>query len=310
VPVGSKNQNSILESYLLKLKHILPAFVVVTFGTVIGFGLLRWLLCLRFSIVDIREDVWAFWLPLVLPWLPIRMWLRLRFRKLTFKVENERSRFFYHFISWGTISVMLFISQAYITTATGSLETLVNINDIEKTAPARYYKVENFSVAPYYGGTYAEVNKSGKYGEDLHFNVYFVTPIVSDTSERISRIPKSWYAVNFSKRTSNWTSRVEKEKRYRIFFYECLAKMNKYDFQSLDHFERIPASELKENYLKAIQSRVKQPTINDFIVLKPLHEKYEDRNGNKLPWTFGSFGIGLGVLLLALIRPGYTDIEA
>jgi rhomboid protease GluP len=86
--------------------------------------------------------------------------------------------------------------------------------------------------------------------------------------------------------------------------------MNTYDFQSLDHFERIPASKLKGNYLEAIQSSVKQPTVNNFIVLKPIHKKYEDRNGNKLAWIFGSFGIGLGVLLLALIRPGYTDIAA
>lgn len=207
------------------------------------------------------------------------------------------------------MSATLLFSQAYLTTATGALKTLMTIEDIEKTAPVRYYKVENFSVAPYYGGTYAEVRKSGKYGEDLNFDIYFVTPIVNDSPETISGIPKTWYAVNFSKRTSNWTSKIEKEKRYRKFYYESLAKMNKYDFHSLDHFERIPPSDAKESYTKAIQSRVKEPTATDFIVLRPIQDRYEDRNGNKVAWTFGSFVIGLVALLLALIRPGYIDTE-
>lgn len=203
------------------------------------------------------------------------------------------------------MSAMLFFSQAYLTTETGSLKELSTVEEIEKTVKTRYYKLENFSVAPYYGGTYAEVRKSGRYGDDLNFYIYFVTPIVSDSAEKIGGIPKIWYAVNFSKRTSNWTSKVEKEKRYRIFYNECLAKMNEYDFHSLDHFERIPTSKNKENYIKAIQSRVQQPTVKDFIVLRPIQERYEDRNGNKLAWILCSFSIGLAVLLLALARPGF-----
>lgn len=74
-------------------------------------------------------------------------------------------------------------------------------------------------------------------------------------------------------------------------------------------FERIPPSDAKESYTKAIQSRVKEPTANDFIVLRPIQDRYEDRNGNKVAWTFGSFVIGLVALLLALIRPGYSDTE-
>lgn len=207
------------------------------------------------------------------------------------------------------MAVMLFVSQAYLTIATGSLKELSSITEIGRTADARYYKIKAFSVAPYYGGTYAKVHKSGKYGEDLNFDIYFVTPIVQDVSEKISGTPKTWYAVSFSKRTSNWIGKAEKEKRYRVFYYESLAKMNKYDFHALDHFERIPASNEKDNYLKAIQSRVQQSAVNDFIVLKPIQNRYEDRNGNKLAWIFGSFGIGLAVLLLALIRPGVSENE-
>ncbi len=63
------------------------------------------------------------------------------------------------------------------------------------------------------------------------------------------------------------------------------------------------------NYLKAIEARSKQTADDSFIVLEPIQEKYEDRNGNKFTWIFGSFGIGFGVLLFALIWPGYSESE-
>lgn len=299
-----------MNAYQLKLKHILPPFVAVTLGTVIAFGILRWILSIKFSIVGIKEDVWEFWLPLLLPGLPIRLWLNARFKRLTFKVESEISRFFYHFIAWGTMTVMLCVSQAYLTTATGSLRTLSTIEDIDQTDAARYYKVDDFSVVPSYGGTHAKVSKSGKYGTDLNFDVYFVTPVVSANTARLSRIPKVWYAVHFSEQTSNWTSKAEKEKRYRVFFNKSLAKMNNYNFHDLDHFERLPASSNRDNYLKAIQSRVNAPEFHDFIVLRPIQDKYEDRNGQKVAWIFRAFAIGLAVLMLALIRPSLSDPES
>ena len=85
--------------------------------------------------------------------------------------------------------------------------------------------------------------------------------------------------------------------------------MNKYEFHSLDHFEKTPTSDDRQNYMKAIEARTKQPTNESFIVLEPIKEKYEDRNGKKFVWIFGSFGIGLSVLLFALIWPGYSETE-
>jgi rhomboid protease GluP len=69
--------------------------------------------------------------------------------------------------------------------------------------------------------------------------------------------------------------------------------MNKYEFHSLDHFERKPTSD-RQNYFEA---RTKQTADNNLIILEPIKKNNEDRNGNKFTWIFGSFGIGLSVLL-------------
>jgi rhomboid protease GluP len=299
-----------LETYITKLKHILPTFLAVTFGTVFGLGFIRWLFCLQFSIIDIKEEIWVLWLPLIFPWIPITLWLRQRFRILTVKKgDTDKARFFFQIISWGVMTAMLFVSQSYLTTATGKLKELSTIQDIDQIEKSRYYKLTNFAVAPYFGGSYTDFRTSGKYNQDLNFDIYFVTPILKDTAEKITKIPKYWYGVKFKEQISNKISNEEKEKKYEAFYNECIDKMNKYDFHSLDHFERKPNSDDRQNLLKAIEARTKQAADNNFIVLEPIAEKYEDRNGNKFAWIFGSFGIGLAVLLFSLIWPGYSETE-
>jgi rhomboid protease GluP len=206
-----------LETYITKLKHILPTFLAVTSGTVLGLGFIRWLFCLQFSIIDIKEEIWVLWLPLIFPWIPITLWLRQRFRILTFKGDTDKGRFFFQIISWGVLTAMLFVSQGYLTTATGRLKELSTIKDIDKTEKSRYYKLTNFSVAPNYGGSFTNFRTSGKYNEDLNFDVYFVIPILKDTSETFTVIPKYWYGVKFKEQISNKIS---------ISFYFDIYKIN------------------------------------------------------------------------------------
>ncbi|TDG35809.1 rhomboid family intramembrane serine protease [Pedobacter changchengzhani] len=299
-----------METYISKLKHILPTFLAVTFGTVFGLAFLRWLLCIQFSLLDIKEEIWVLWLPLIFPWIPITLWLRQRFRVLTVKKgDTDKARFFFQIISWGVMTAMLFVSQAYLTTATGKLETLSSIKEIDKVEKARYYRLTNFSVATYFGGTYTDFRTSGKYNQYLNFDIFFVTPIIADTSEHITDIPKHWYGVKYKEQISNKISNEEKDRKYKEFYDECIQKMNNYNFYSLDHFERKPKSDDRINFLKAIEARTKQQTDESFIVLEPIQETYESRNGNKLAWIFGSFGIGFGVLLFSLLFPGFSDSE-
>lgn len=295
--------------YLTKLKHILPAFLNIAFGTVFGLAFIRWLLCIQFSILDIREEFWVLWIPLLFPGIPVTLWLRQRFRILTFKNDNDRGRFFFQVIAWGAITAMLFVSQDYLTTATGKLQQLSDIKEIDRVEKSRYYKLTNFAVASYYGGSYTNFRSSGKYNESLNFDIYFVTPILPDNIQRVNGIPKHWFGVKYKEQISNRISNEEKERKYKIFLDECISKMESYRFYAIDHFERQPTSDDKTYFLKAIGARIKQPADDSFIVLAPINKPYANRNGNKFAWIFGSFGIGLAVLLFSLIWPGYSSSE-
>lgn len=296
-----------MSNYLLKLKHVFPTFFNVTAGTVAVLVLIRWLFFIQFPLFDIKEEFWVLWIPLVAPWIPILLWLRPKLRVLTFKKDNDNGRFFFQFVAWGVTTATLIVAQNYLTTVTGKLESLSVIEQIATKAPVRYYRISNFAVAPYFGGSFTDFRTSGKTNDQLNFNVYFVTPILADTSQRITTAPKYWYGVKFHDQVRNRLSNEEKEDKYKSFYESCISKMNKYKFYALDHFKRTPTSDDKDFYLKAIKSRINQEPDKSFVVLEPVAEPYELRNGNKLAWIFGSFGIGVSVMLFSLVWPGYSN---
>lgn len=301
--------NSNANTYLQKLRHIVPTFLIVVLSTVIGLAFLRWLLSIRFSVLDIKEEIWEIWIPMIFPWIPITLWLRQRFRILTFRGDTDKGRFFFQLISWGVMIAMLFISQSYLTTATGKLQTLSKISDMDKLEKSRYYKLSNFAIAENFGGSYTDLRTTGKRNQHLNMEVFFVCPILDHQSQQIDAKPKYWYGLKFNRQIDNKISSAEKEEKYQAFYQRCIATMNTYSFHSLDHFERLPTSDDRTNYLKAIGSRIKEKVDESFVVLEPVRESYESRNGNKLPWIFGSFGIGFFVLLFALLFPGYSERE-
>jgi rhomboid protease GluP len=298
-----------MKPFVTKLKYILPTYFVVTLSTVLGFLFIRWLFSIQFEIIDVKEEVWELWLPIAFAWIPVLIWLRPKFRILTFKKDNDNGRFFCLLITAMAMMACLMISQNYLSTTTGRLERLTNITDIDKKEKVRYYKLLDFNVAQQYVGSHTDFRTSGKYNERLNFNVYFVTPIIPDSNWKFKGAPTYWYGVKYSKQISNRIKDEEKEAQYKDFYDECVSKMRNYNFHSLDHFERTPNSDDRKNFLKAIERRINQKTSEDFIVLEPISEPYENRNGHKLAWIFGSYGIGLVLLFIMLLWAGYDNSE-
>lgn len=141
-----RKPNKKVQTYLLKLQHILPTFIGLALATIAGLMLFRWLFAIRFEIIDIWEEVWNFWLPLALPCIPVLIWLRPRLRILTFKNDNSDGRFYFQLLAIVTICICLIASQEYLTTATGRFQILSNITEIDRVEKARYYQITDFSV--------------------------------------------------------------------------------------------------------------------------------------------------------------------
>lgn len=275
-----------MNTYIKKLKHILPIFLLIYVLNLILFLGARWLLTIRYEILDINEEIWDFVLPITLPWIPILIWLRPRMRILRFKNEDSNGSFYLQLISALIITVSLMITQSYLTTAMGKLEVISNIQQIESVSKARYYKLINFSVDPSFAGVSANVTVTGKYNENLNLELFIGIPFLPEAKSFNEKEYKYWYGVKFKKQISNKLNDEEKEKLYTDFYEESMAIMEQYDYHSLDHFERTPTSDDKKYFLQAIESSIKRKPDESYIILEPIPEKFESKNEGKLAWFF------------------------
>jgi hypothetical protein len=291
-------------NYLLKLKHILIPYAIVAWGTVLLLAFVRWWLFLgKIPIMELDEDIWQFWIPVAAPWIPILIWLKPRFDRLEYKAGMDKGSWQMQGIAWFGMLAMLIPSQFLLTTATAQVREVKNVKEIRKHEMVRYYRINEFSVHKFIGGVHYSFRALGRFKQDLHMDIYFVNPILTHKKQVISMTPLYWYGVNFHKQISNLLSQREKEARFRKFLDECTAKMQHYDFYTLDHFENKPASYDRANFRIAVRNALRKPVNNDFIILEPQTEPVEMRNSHKLAWTMTGFAFGIALFMLALIKP-------
>lgn len=293
------------KNYLAKLKHVLPAFSLVTWSSVLVLGFIRQVFFLgKYPILELDEEIWQFWIPVIFPWIPILIWLKPRFNALIFKKDIEHRNWQMQAIAWLFMAVTLIFSQHYLTTSTGKLLELSNVKEIAKHEHVRYYRIREFAVYPYIGGLQYAFRTTGRYNQNLEIDIYFANPILTHKTQHIVTTPLYWYGVSFHKQISNWGSNAKKEKKFKEFLEKCITEMKTYHFHKLDHFEHKPASYDRENFRKAIEIALRKPVNNDFVILQPKKDAVELRNGYKIAWMFGCYAVSIVVYMLVLIKPG------
>ncbi|HMV10861.1 MAG TPA: hypothetical protein PK325_13770 [Cyclobacteriaceae bacterium] len=295
-----------VDNYSKKLAHILPTLLAITFGTLIFFVLLRFLLDIGFHVLQSKEEVWHKGIPFFAPWIPVMIWLRPRLRVLTFDIFEDRRRSAFLVTAGATIMIATMMSQQYLTTATGALMEVKRVGDIEAMPPARYYRIESFTVNTEVQGSTAELREYGKRNEKLMMDLYFVCPMVDEFAKE--QIPKIWYGVHFQKEIYNDLNPHQQENEYQSFRRRCEYDMLGYQYTKVDHMERVPLSDKLDRYREAVRQSVPAAG-EDCIILEPVTKPYDARNGNKLAWIFGSIAIGLTVFMIMLIWPDYRQLS-
>ncbi|MCF6193950.1 MAG: hypothetical protein L3J46_06420, partial [Kangiellaceae bacterium] len=298
-----------MNDQLAKIKHIAPVYLIAFTLTTLVLLAVRWLLSIRFEALNINEDIWEVWLPMFAPWLTVYLSIKSRIQILKFGKENSNGHFGFQMLALLSLVPVLFISQSLLTSATSKLTELDNVYQIIDTRKSRYYTVNDFHVANYYGGSFAFVRTGGRYNEDLDVTLYFAFPITLTEGEHLKPQPKYWYGVRYHKRINNRLSQSEKEEIYDRFYQKSLNKVDDYDFHDLTMLERLPTSEDRDYFLKAVKARTKLEPDSDTVILRPSKDNFEDLNGDKLEWIFYSFGIGITVFLLLLLVPGLDEEE-
>jgi rhomboid protease GluP len=291
-------------NYLLKLKRILIPFAVVAWGTLLLLAFIRWWLFLdKHPILELSEEMWEYWIPVAFPWAPILIWLKPRFDTLEYRVGTNRGSWQMQCIAWISMAAMLIPSQYYMSRSAGKLLEVKNVKEISKHERVRYYRIKEFAVYKFIGGVHYSLWKNGKFNQNLDIDIYFVNPILTHKKQFITMTPRYWYGVKFHKRISNLNGEQTQQRRIKAFFDECVKKMETYDYHKLDYFEHKPASDDRKHFRVAVQYALRKPVNNDFVILQPRKGPLELRQESKLIWVFGLFLLGLGLFMLALIKP-------
>jgi rhomboid protease GluP len=301
-----------MNTYLLKLKHILPRFFILTLSLIFGLYVVRWYFSIHLGILDLKQEWWDIIFPVFLPFPVVMLGLRSKLKILGSKYVGDpwRMRMGFQYITILMLIPVVAISQAYLTTYTGKLTVLDTVDQIENTEKTRYYNIAHFDVVPSSGGAHSESQTFHKrYSSSTHLYLFFVTPMTSDPLKKLPTVPLCWYGVEFDKDSTAEPSAQERKKEWDTFYQESLVKMENYNFHSLGYFENIPNSAHRDRFLKAVEARIQSPAPADTMILEPHPESFTERNGNKLLWMGGIYASGVLLFLFALMFPSYKPIH-
>jgi len=297
-----------IDRFVVKLRHILPTLIYSVVGCTALLMFLRWI-SIEYHVLELKDEVWGIWIPIILPWIPMTIWLRPKLRIITREKNVDGLITGFQIIAWMAMVVPGVIGQYYVKSATGSLVEINNFEDIRHQPESRYYAIKHFEVDSSWMALGEDIRTSGKYNQDLNFHFYFVQPFVS-TSEPFdsSQTVNYWYGVKFDRSISNRDSQSEKERKYGDFYNKSIRDIRFYHFKDVTYFERTLPSEDMNGFLKAVE-RIGNGLKRKAVILEPVREPFEARAGSKLKWLFGTTIIGIAFFAVSLSFVRYSPQE-
>jgi len=289
-----------------KLRLIFVPFLIIAVCVIGGYTFLNWLLFIKWHVFSVREDVPNNWIPLMLPWIPVLIWLRPRLKLLYLKRKKGDPLAFYLFFSVFAIGIPTVISQLYMETATGKLTQLESINQITQKEATKYYTLKNYYIDKKHIGLNAFCKISGKHNGYYNMHLYLVSPILASSNDTSNTSCLAWYGIKYYKRISNNIPDKEKDDRFNEFASESLQDFDEKDVSWFVYFYRIGNTYDHQQYIAAINKNTKYST-GSTTVLMPVNEPFESRNGNRLAQILGAFGIASLIFILMIGYPVFDD---
>ncbi len=311
-----------------KLSLIFLPFLFVAIAFIIVYTFLHWLLIIKTGLLSIKEIVVEYWLPVILVWIPVLIWVRPRIKLLEFRKDSFGLLFFCTIV----ISVPCIVLQFYLNTATGSLTQLKNINEITKLPASKYYRVNEYFIDKQRRGLVYNYDLSGKRNQYLNLHIYIACPVYGkemepvkidaiavmdtvmlDTKKQFNfpsvPVPYAWYCIHYRKQISNKLSTTEEKRLSDLFYDESMEEFRMQNLNNFVYLKRTGNNDERAGYKRAIQKSGIATIANEMNILEPVAEPFSERNGNKLLWSFLTLVIGLLIFLFILEIMYFDEIR-
>ena len=287
-----------MNTYQTKLRHTLPAFLLVTISLVVLVSLVRWILLSKLG-MDIKPVVWGVYIPVLLPWIPCILLINKKLNRPEFEGINMTSRIYLPMTCVITAGALLFMLNRYTVEARYNLTQIPDVTHVDSLKAGRYFKLKEYGVNKF-GGNYIFYTKSAKAKSNrLRMNIYIALPLLKSRQQQITDFPRYWYAVQFGM----WTNRRDPEYLRALeqeFLKECREQVNRMTFDNETYFERLFDSKEKDRYISAIRSIPFSGMATEFVVLKPYFSSFNHNALKIVYWFLAILAGGTVMFLLGL----------
>ncbi|WP_353162830.1 hypothetical protein [Myroides odoratus] len=279
-----------------RIRLIFFPMVKLTLLVIVGLSFLHWLL---FIVGDlpVREDVYLFFLPIVVPPIAVFFMLRPRLKQLQFK-QDKMLDFYCVLFSIAMIAPTM-IAQNYLDKTMGKLTTLEDITQVDKEPKSKYYTVNRYHLDTQKVGWYTEIKASGKTSYDLLFRAYAVFPIVKRYSDQSTMKHTYWLCVSYKRNTGNPKNDQQLNLIYQRFIREVQSEFKGTNFRSFTFIEGLDKAKDRGKYAAAL-ANLGHKNVDEVLIFKPHFERFESRIQNQLLWFFVALGLSLA-LCFALV---------
>ncbi|MEN7344057.1 MAG: rhomboid family intramembrane serine protease [Pseudomonadota bacterium] len=306
---SAKNPERYCAGYWPKARHILPAYLTVMLVTVGGLTAIR-LAVDRFAPkLEINQDLWELWIPLVVAALAHVIWLRPRLKILTFKnktaeqVENQQTML--GLIALITLWAPSIFAQFMVLQAVATLHDVDSVLEISLERPHRYYAIRDYNVLTRLGGLHTN-SKIIDRGNSIEYAFYFAYP-VTEADAPYSNDHRYWYGLIHRERVSNYLSNASKDRVYREAYNRGLELVENYDFTNPSYVEVARSSQDRDHFRSAVGARTGNDDVDNVLILLPGEGAFEDSLKLPVVWPFYAAGIGIIIFLLTLLLPTYDN---
>jgi len=186
-----------MQQFKNKIRLIFLPFLYIAFAVIGICTFLHWLLFINYQGFKVNDMVINFWVPIILPGIPLLIWLRPRLKLLILNNTGRRDPLaVYIMLAWFTIAISTAIAQSYIVTATGKLTPLNNIAQIKDLPATMYYTVNRFYINKRFSHAKAFFSTSGKYNQDFDMSIFVAVPVFDHLFPDTNKITQIREGVN------------------------------------------------------------------------------------------------------------------
>lgn len=297
-----------MEHFKIKWKVILVPYIKIVVAYLLIYSLLHYLIVLK-PLLDVREDVVRFFIPIGLSWVPLTIWWRRRLKLLQFKKQN--GAFGIILLASIAMGVATGFAQRYVVSATGKLTVLNVVDDLPKFPKTQYYQLRQSYIDQQHPGFRTTYTITGKHNTDYNMWLYIVMPVYANASDTAKEACSYFLEAHFKETISNRLSQAEKDEAFEAFTARSWQEFHNTDYSKHTYLQVLGNNDRRDELLQTIKS-TQLIRYRDPVLFQPRFNAFSERMGNDLQEAIGVFLVAVAIVLLIVaftpLKPEATEL--